>query len=501
MLHVPVLFLLAACGKGTPDESGVDDTDPGDDTDGTTVVDADGDGSAVPEDCDDADPAVHPGADEHCDGVDEDCGGDGDAGAVDAGTWYADADGDGFGDASAATGGCEPPAGFVADATDCDDGADAAHPGADELACTAVDEDCDGAFDEGDDSAMGVLLNGRIYANLQNGFNAAEDGDTLWVCPGVYDADRLPITVFLTPTLVVASSARDASRTVLDGEGIDRIISFSGPTTFRDLTFRNGRAEDGDGGAIWANGDLTVERCAFEGNSAFEGGGAIAWSYGHHVAITDSVFTDNYAFDSGGALLVEGTLGWEDWDLTVTGTRFERNRSTAHGGAIGMGYGVGWSVVLDGDAFTDNEAGAGGSAVSRSGGNSGDTAIVDVRSSTFDGNASDGSGVLELAAETLDFGLTDTVFADNTAVRGPLVSAYGAGTYTLTRAGFVRNIADDDGVIVAVWDSGITLVSVDSDWGTGADSNGGIDLSSRCGNYDLGADESFTCSADGVWTE
>lgn len=48
-----------------------------------------------------------------------------------AALYFTDADGDGYGDAGAATDRC-PNAGFVADNTDCDDGDDAVNPGADE---------------------------------------------------------------------------------------------------------------------------------------------------------------------------------------------------------------------------------------------------------------------------------------------------------------------------------------------------------------------------------
>ncbi|MFH1463197.1 MAG: putative metal-binding motif-containing protein [Pseudomonadota bacterium] len=98
-------------------------------------------------DCDDADPGVHPGVDEHCDGRDEDCDGDVDEDAVDAGVWYQDADGDGFGDAAGAVLSCSAWSGYVADDTDCDDAAAGTHPGADET-CDRVDQDCDGSIDE-----------------------------------------------------------------------------------------------------------------------------------------------------------------------------------------------------------------------------------------------------------------------------------------------------------------------------------------------------------------
>jgi hypothetical protein len=98
-------------------------------------------------DCDDADPTIHPGADEWCDGIDTDCDGDPDLGALDGDTWYTDADADGFGDADAPVVTCSQPSGTVSDSGDCDDGDAAVHPGADEH-CDGVDEDCDGDIDE-----------------------------------------------------------------------------------------------------------------------------------------------------------------------------------------------------------------------------------------------------------------------------------------------------------------------------------------------------------------
>jgi hypothetical protein len=116
------------------------------------LADADGDGHRDPawggDDCDDADAAVYPDADEACDGVDHDCDGAvNEDDAVDAATWYADTDGDGFGDPGSWATACAQPDGYVENATDCDDARDAAHPGATET-CDGTDEDCDGAVDE-----------------------------------------------------------------------------------------------------------------------------------------------------------------------------------------------------------------------------------------------------------------------------------------------------------------------------------------------------------------
>jgi hypothetical protein len=77
--------------------------------------------SSTSDDCDDEDSSIHPGAEEECDGVDQDCNGAIDDGASDLAPWYLDADHDGYGDTSTVVYTCDPPAGYTSIGYDCDD--------------------------------------------------------------------------------------------------------------------------------------------------------------------------------------------------------------------------------------------------------------------------------------------------------------------------------------------------------------------------------------------
>jgi hypothetical protein len=119
------------------------------DCDGRDDFDQDGDGHPVSEDCDDADPLVHPDAREICDGRDNDCdrlvdGPD----AEGARPWFPDLDGDGWGAGSKPTLSCVPSEAFSARGGDCDDANPEVHPGAEER-FDGIDQDCDGRVDEG----------------------------------------------------------------------------------------------------------------------------------------------------------------------------------------------------------------------------------------------------------------------------------------------------------------------------------------------------------------
>jgi hypothetical protein len=94
----------------------------------------------------DGDTTVYPGAPEQCDGKDNDQDGQTDEGVKTV--FYADADGDGFGNPNATVEACSVPAGYAANNADANDADSTTYPGATEI-CDNKDNDQDGQVDEG----------------------------------------------------------------------------------------------------------------------------------------------------------------------------------------------------------------------------------------------------------------------------------------------------------------------------------------------------------------
>ncbi|MCS6990913.1 MAG: MopE-related protein [Chitinophagales bacterium] len=96
-------------------------------------------------DCNDANASIHPQASEVCNGYDDNCNGQSDEGVLQR--FYADADGDGFGNRQAGMWACATSAGYVADSSDCNDANAMIHPQSLEN-CNGQDDNCNGVIDE-----------------------------------------------------------------------------------------------------------------------------------------------------------------------------------------------------------------------------------------------------------------------------------------------------------------------------------------------------------------
>ena len=293
---------------GAPEDDCADPTDYN--CDGSVQYgDADSDGWAACEDCNDADAAINPGSEELCDGLDNDCNlkTDG-ADARDAEPYYLDSDGDGFGDPAIKVYDCEMPDGYSFLDSDCDDINAQVYPGAEEI-CDGLDSDCD--------SATGELLYPSDVSDLQLAVDSGEPE----IC---IEAGTHSVNLDLAGVDTLKLSGAGGSDAVfLDGGG-SRVIDMglhASNITLEGLTLQNANESGKDGlgvfGAECSNirlQDIVIKDIV--GDSNERAGLAIGFVLCTDVTLQDSaVHSVTATYNSTG---VSGTYG-------LVGFRFSDN--------------------------------------------------------------------------------------------------------------------------------------------------------------------------------
>ena len=202
--------------------------------------DADGDGFGSEDDCNDSESVIFPGAEELCDGIDNDCDGEIDENVTT--TYFADIDGDGFGDASVTTEACQITDGWVLTGNDCDDSDPNTYPGAAER-CDDIDNDCDTIIDED--------VSSDWYADTdEDGFGDPDNHIEECDPPSGYVADDDDCDDSTPSVFPGASEICDEMDNDCDGV-VDEGVT-------------NTYYEDVDGDA-WGNPDITMEACDLPG--------------------------------------------------------------------------------------------------------------------------------------------------------------------------------------------------------------------------------------------
>lgn len=421
------------------------------DCDGADAVDADLDGSVEGTDCDDADSGKYPGAEEICNGVDDDCDGAADE-DLEATSWYADNDGDGYGADDNPVLGCAGPAGFVAAGGDCDDTNPEISPGAVEI-CDGIDAACD-AGDESDVDGDGVRVcdadcddnDATVLPGTFELCGDAKDND----CDGTTDVDcfecdaTVPFSFVTIQEAIDASTAGDvvcvaagtyaenldfcgeditlwgvqgAEGTVIDGGGccayipaVQFVSGESPAAVMRGFTITNAVSDSMGGGMRIINASPTLQDLIITENYAWdyyeEGGGGGIYVSGGSPAITNVVVSDN-----------EGAWSWE-------------------GDFFGLGGGI---YLHDSDAVIDNVTVEGNLAGNGGGLYLDDSSAVIINTRIADNMAlQEGGGGIFLSGSSP--ALTNVVIAGNQADSAYWRLPDGGGIYSQDSSPVLANV-------------------------------------------------------------
>ncbi|WP_157665175.1 hypothetical protein [Mariniblastus fucicola] len=241
----------------------------------------------------------------------------------------------------------------------------------------------------------------------------------------------------------------ESEQTSLSGESnTGRIfrISTSQRVYMRDLTFESSSSEGNGGVGFLDNGsDAVFANVNFRNASSGDQGGALFLDNAK-LKLTTAEFTENFAFNRGGAIAAVGRSVVVA-NQTVFGGERVGNESRRWGGAISI---TDDSQLISNSDFLDNRSGDGGGAIN---------AIDQTRINIFGGNFVDNRGTagggVEFQGDSLY--ISNATFSNNDGTAGGALSVSGA-TSVILNSTFDLNTGGNVGGAIVVKDGSLMYV-------------------------------------------
>ena len=366
-------------------------------------------------------------------------------------TYYADFDGDGFGDPDVTKIATSQPESYVSDNTDCDDGDDTIYPDAPEICDDGIDQDCNGVdspctedsdgdghtlgdgdcddkdasiypgaeeicFDEIDNNCNGEideLCGLRVpedYGTIQAAINAAETDDLIIVNDGTYIEN-----IDFIGKAVSVQSRNGAGSTTIDGDNYSSVVTFeSGEgsgSILQGFTITNGSSWDG-GGIYCYDASPTINDCIITKNASDWGGGV-------YCADSSAIFTNCSITENEGAW-GGGIRCSYDTDAAFINCDISNNTAYYGFGGGGINCYEAYPTLIN-CTITDNSSDANGGGMTFTSSLSNVTII----NCTVSNNTADEGGGIELSWDgyatvinTIFWGNTATTIGDEIHVEG-----------------------------------------------------------------------------------